>query len=113
MSQRNLAVERGEMRNARAGLQRAEEIDGVIGRVAEKQRDGGVLAASGAQERGSRTLRHRGEFGVTDRTLPEFQRGARAVLGGGFCQQVRQRALDDGVVPTHAFGIKLFAGMGH
>jgi hypothetical protein len=39
------------MHDAGAGLQRAEEIDGVIGRVAEEQRDGIVLAAAGAQER--------------------------------------------------------------
>ena len=111
--QRDLAVERRKVRDAAACLQRAEEIDGVIGRVAEEQRDGGVLAAAGAEERRRCALGHRGELGVGDRTVAEFQRRARAVIGSGFRQEVRQRALDDGVVPTHALGVKLFAGMGH
>src|SRR3954452_7094648 len=99
------------MRDAGAGLQRAEEIEGMVRRIAEEQRDGSILAAAGAQERGSRTLRHRSELGVADRTIAKLDRGARTVVSGGFRQQVRERALDDGVVPTHALGIKLFAGM--
>ena len=84
--QRDLAVERREMRDAGAGLQRAEEIDGMVRRVAEEQRDGSVLAAAGAQERGGRALGHGGELGIADRTIAEFQRGARAVIGGGVRQ---------------------------
>jgi hypothetical protein len=101
------------MRDAGTGLQRAEEIDRMVRRVAEEQRDGVGLAAAGAQEGSRGTLRHGGERGIADRAIAEFQRGARAEIGGGFRQEVRQRALDDGVVPTHALGIKLFAGMGH
>ena len=37
--QRDLAVERRQMHDAGAGLQRAEEIDGMIRRIAEEQRD--------------------------------------------------------------------------
>jgi hypothetical protein len=37
--QRDLAVERAQVHDAGAGLQRAEEIHGMIGRIAEEQRD--------------------------------------------------------------------------
>ncbi len=71
------------MHDARSGLQCAEEIDGVIGRVAEEQRDRLVLAVAGAQEGGRRGLDHRFQFGIADRLVAEFQHRTRAVLGRG------------------------------
>ncbi len=66
------------MHDAGAGLQRAEEIDGMIRRVAEEQRDRLVLAVAGAQERRRRDLGQRFQFGIADRTVAEFDRRPRA-----------------------------------
>ena len=38
------------MHDAGAGFQRAEEIDGMVRRIAEEQRDRLILAVAGAQE---------------------------------------------------------------
>ena len=53
------------MHDAGAGLQRAEEIDGMIRRIAEEQRDRTVLAVAGAQEGAGRGLDQRFEFGCS------------------------------------------------
>ena len=75
--QRDLAVERRQMHDTGAGLQRAEEIDGMIRRIAEEQRDRTVLAVAGAKEGAGRRLHQRFEFAVADRPVAEFDaRGA-------------------------------------
>ncbi len=111
--QRDLAVERRQMHDAGARLQCAEEIDGMIGRIAEEQRDRIVLAIAGAKEGAGRRLHQRFEFAVADRPVAEFERGARAELGRGRRQQIRQRAARDRIVPADALRIELLAGMGH
>src|ERR1700736_1884589 len=101
------------MHDAGAGLQRAEEICRMIRRIAEEQRDRGVLAIAGAEEGGSCDLDHGLQLAVTDRPLAEFDRRPRTELGRRFREQVRQRTARDRIVPVEACGIKLFAGMGH
>ena len=105
-------VERGKMHDAGAGLQRAEKVDGMIGRIAEEQRHRRVAAAAGAQERGSRDLDHGFEFGIADCAVAEFDRRPRAKLLRGLRQEIRQRAAHDRVVPADALRIELFAGVG-
>ncbi len=111
--QRDLAIERLKMHHARAGLQRAEEIHRMIRRIAEEQRDRGVLAAARAQERRGRGLDPVFQLGIADRPVAEFDRGPRAEIGRRLRHQVRQRAARDRIVPANAFRIEFFAGMGH
>ncbi len=109
--QRDLAVERGKMHDAGAGLQRAEEVDGVIGRVAEEQRHRSVLAVAGAQEGAGGDLDLVFQFGIADRTVAEFDRRPRAEFDCCRRQQIGQRSLLDRIVPTDALRIELLAGM--
>ena len=111
--QRDLAIEWRQMRDARTGLQRAEEIDRMIRRVAEKQGDGLVLAVAGAEEGAGGDLDLVLQFGVADRPVAEFERGTRTELDGGVRQQIRKRAARDRLVPADAWWIELFAWMGH
>ncbi len=101
------------MHDARARLQRTEEIDGVVRRVAEEQCDRFVAAVAGAQEGAGRDLDPLFKLGIADRAVAEFQRRPRGVFGSGLRQEVRQRAALDRIVPADALRIILFAGMGH
>src|SRR5690242_3938119 len=101
------------MHDPRARLQCAEEVDGMVRRVAEEQRDGLVAAVAGAQEGAGSDLHFFFELGVADRPVAEFNRGTRAILARRARQQVRQRETLDRVVPADALRIKLFAGMSH
>ncbi|MGY4316424.1 hypothetical protein ACVWW1_005751 [Bradyrhizobium sp. JR3.5] len=101
------------MHDAGSGLQRTEEVDRMVRRVAEKQRDRGALAVTGPHEGGSRGLDQRLKLAVADLPVAEFKHRARAELSGGIREQVRQRAARDLVAPLHALGIILFAGIGH
>ncbi len=113
MRQRTLAVERGKMGDAGAGLQRSEEIDRMVRRVAEKQRDRCALTDARAQERGSSRLGQIFQLDIADGAVAEFDRRPRAELSGGFRQQPRQRSAFDRIVPADAWRIKWFAGMDH
>ena len=75
--QRDLAVERRQVHDAGAGLQRAEEIDGMIRRIAEEQRDRTVLAVAGAKEGAGCDLDQPFEFDITDRPVAKFNRRPR------------------------------------
>ena len=111
--QRDFAVERAEMHDPGAGLQRAEEVHRMIRRIAEEQRDRMLLAIAGAQQgRGSR-LHHRLKLGIADRAVAEFDRRPVSELCGRVRQQIGQRAARDRIVPMHAFRIELLARMGH
>src|ERR1700741_4418500 len=101
------------MRHPRAGLQRTEEIDWMIRRVAEEEGNGRALAIAGAEERGGRDFDHRFQPGVGDRAIAEFDHCACAIGLRGFRQQAMHRAFRDLIIPMHAVGIKLLAGMGH
>ena len=101
------------MHDAGAGFQRAEEIDGMIGRVAEEQRDRRILAVTGAQQRRGSKLGHRFQFSVADRTVAKLDRRPRPVLHRCRRQQIGQRAPRDRIVPTDAFRIEFLAGVGH
>ena len=107
MREREFAVERDEMHDAGAGLQRAEEIHRMIRRIAEEQRHRGVLAVAGAQERGGRDLDHRFQFGVADRAVAEFDRRPRGKFRRRLRQQIGQRSARDRIVPMDAFRIEL------
>ncbi len=111
--QRNLAVERRQMHQPRAGLQRAEEIDRMIRRIAEEQRDGSILAIAGAQERRRGMLHHCFQLGIADGAVAEFDCRPRRIFKCSFRQQIRDRAARDLVVPADALRIELLAGMGH
>ena len=111
--QRDLAVERRQMYDAGPGLQRAEEIDGMIGRIAEEQGDRTIFAVAGAKESGGCRLHQLLQPGKADRPVTEFDRRPRPEFGGRCRQQVGQRAARDRIVPADAFRIELFAGMGH
>src|SRR6266478_1380262 len=113
MRERAFAVEWGKMHDARAGLQRAEEVHRMVRRIAEEQRHRMVAAVAGAQERRRRNLGHRFQLGVADRAVAKFDRWPRAVFGRGFRQQIRQRPACDRIVPMDPFRIELFAGVGH
>src|SRR5262245_5155340 len=101
------------MHDAAACLQRAEEIDGMVRRVAKKQRDGFVATIAGAQEGAGGDLDLVFKLCVADRPVAEFNGGARTVVAGRLQQQVRQRAAFDRIVPADALRIILLAGMGH
>src|ERR1700761_9524949 len=101
------------MSDARAGLQRTEEIDGMIGRIAEEQRDGRPLADAGAQISGGRDVGHCLQFGEADPAIAELDRRSGAKIARRLRQEIRQRSAFDRVVPADALRIKLFAGMGH
>ncbi len=113
MRQRAFAVERAEMHDAGAGLQRPEEVRGMIRRVPQKQRHRVVLAIAGAQEGRRRDLDHRFQLGVADGAVAEFDRRPRAVVRCGLRQQVGQRPARDRIVPMDPFRIKLFSGAPH
>ncbi len=70
--QRDLAVERRQVHDSGAGLQRAEEIDGMIRRIAEEQRDRTVLAVAGAKEGAGGDLDLFFEFAVADRPVAKL-----------------------------------------
>src|SRR5882724_7269663 len=113
MRERAFAVEWGKMHDARAGLQRAEEVHRMVRRIAEEQRHRMVAAVAGAQERRGRNFDHRFQLGVADRAVAKFDRWPRAVFGRGFRQQIRQRPARDRIVPMDPCRIELFAGVGH
>jgi len=50
VGQRALAVERGKMHDSGAGFERAEEIHGMVGRIAEEQRHRIALAITGTEK---------------------------------------------------------------
>src|SRR5262245_26521796 len=101
------------MHDARAGFQRAEEIDGMVRRVAEEKGYGFVAAIAGAKEGTCCDLDLVFEHGIADRPVAELNGGARAVVAGRLRQQVGQRDAFDRIVPADALRIILFAGMGH
>src|SRR6516162_6115811 len=101
------------MHEASARLERAEEVDGMIGRVAEEQCHRGVAAIARAQVGAGCGLSQSFQFGVADRTVAELDRRPCAIVTRRLRQQVGQRAAGDRIVPVHALGVKLLAGMGH
>src|SRR5260370_34850490 len=113
MRKRAFAVERGKMHDAGAGFQRAEEVDGMIGRIAEEQRHRGVLAVAGAKVRRGGLLNHRFQFGVADGTVTEFDRRPRPESYGALRQQLSRRPAPARMVPTHPCRIELSPGWGH
>ena len=113
MRQRDLAIERRQMHDAGTGLERAEEIDRMVRRIAEEERDRGTLAKARTQERGRSLVDEPGERVEADRTVAEFECAAIAEVAHRFRQQLRQGAARDRRVPADAFGIELLAGMGH
>ena len=101
------------MHDARARLQRTEEVRRMIRRIAEEQRDRGIPAVAGAQVSCGRDLDHRLQLGVADRPVAEFDRRTGGEFTRRLRQQLRQRPLRDRIVPVDALRIKLLAGMAH
>ena len=110
--QRDLAVERRQVHDAGACLSAPKKSpdDRACCRGTGRSRYPCRSRRAGRRGRG---FDHRLEFSVTDRRVAEFDRRTRAVFGSRIRQQVRQRSPRERVVPVNAFGIKLFAGMGH
>src|SRR5215217_5785945 len=101
------------MHDSGAGFQTAEEVDGMVGRIAEEQRDRTVLAVTGAQEGAGGGLHQCFKLGETDRPVAEFDGGARSEFGNRCRQQVGQRAARKRIVPANAFRIELLSGASH
>src|SRR3954462_14786731 len=100
------------MNQPRAGFQRAEKMNRVIRRVAEKQCDGGAGAMARAREARGRGIDARLKIDKADWPTAELDRGAIAISAHGIGQQPRQGAPRDRRVPTDAWWVVFLAGIG-
>src|ERR1700745_3600397 len=85
----------------------------MIGRIAEEQRHGSVLAVTRTQEGARCDLDMVFQLSIADRPVTEFDRRTSAMLGCRPRQEVGQRSLFNWIVPADALWIELLAGIGH
>ena len=105
-----LGIERREVHDAPAGLERAEEREGVVGRI--RQVEGNRRARTDAQlhQAGSDRLDAGAQLGIARLAVTVFERRLGGPLRGERIEQRRQRRRLDGCVPAHAGRVALLPG---